>query len=88
MTGTEPSHSQRWVVLRTAPDQLTAELWRGLLDTEDIPSMLAPGDAVSYLGLSPIPCRVLVPEVYLAMAELALENELWSAEGTDEDANA
>lgn len=67
----------RWAVVRTAPDQLTAEIWRGLLEAEDIPATLAPGDAVSFLGVSPVPCRLLVPEPLLAAAERVLAGELW-----------
>lgn len=67
----------RWAVVRTAPDQLTAEIWRGLLVAEGIPATLAPGDAVSFLGVSPVPCRLLVPEPLLAVAERALTGELW-----------
>ena len=39
----------QWRAVRTAPDQLTAEIWRGLLEVEGIPSMLAAADAVSFL---------------------------------------
>ena len=67
---------QGWAVVRTAPDQLTAEIWRGLLEAEHIPATLAPGDAVSFLGVSPVPCRLLVPEPLLADAERVLEDAL------------
>ena len=69
-----PTHPrvQGWAVVRTAPDRLTAEIWRGLLESEDIPASLAPGDAVSFLGVSPMPCRLLVPEPLLSDAERVL----------------
>jgi hypothetical protein len=70
------ARATRWVPLRTAPDQLTAELWRGLLASDGIPSTLAPGDVASYLGVSLIPCRLLVPEELLLAARSALETEL------------
>ena len=70
------TRAPRWVPLRTAPDQLTAEIWRGLLEAEDIPSMLDPADAVSYLGVSAVPCRLLVPEELLQAAERVLGDEL------------
>lgn len=70
----------RWVVLRTAPDQLAAEIWCGLLESEGIPATLAPGDAVSFLGVSPVPCRVLVPEHLVAAAERILDGELLVSE--------
>lgn len=62
----------RWVAVRTAPDQLTAEIWRGLLEAENIPATLAAADAVSFLGVSPIPCRVLVPDHLVDAAERVL----------------
>lgn len=67
-----------WVVLGTAPNQLTAELWRELLLAEGVPATLAPGDVVSFLGLSAGPCRVLVPALMRDVAELALAGEGWS----------
>lgn len=73
--------AMRWVPLRTAPDQLTAEVWRGLLEAEHIPATLAPGDAVSFLGVSAIPCRLLVPDELVPAAERVLEGEPWGDEG-------
>jgi hypothetical protein len=75
---------QGWAVVRTAPDQLTAEVWRGLLESEAIPATLAPGDAVSFLGVSPVPCRLLVPEPLLAAAERVLADELGIGEEDQE----
>jgi hypothetical protein len=51
-----------WVVLDVAPDQLTAELWLALLKEHDIHGMLNPADVSSFMGLSPGPVRVMVPE--------------------------
>ncbi len=47
--------------MATAPDQLMAEMWQQLLSEASIPSMLAPQDAVSFLGVAPTPVRVMVP---------------------------
>jgi hypothetical protein len=69
-----------WALVGTAPDQLTAEVWRGLLEAEDIPAILAPGDAVSFLGVSAVPCRLLAPAQLIQSARLALAGELWAAE--------
>lgn len=52
----------KWVTLITAPDQLIAEAWSELLQTSGIPARLQAGDAVSFLGVTPLPCRLLVPE--------------------------
>ena len=43
-----------------APDQITAEFWIQVLQEEDIPAMIRPSDAVSYLGVSGFGCRVQV----------------------------
>jgi hypothetical protein len=62
-----------WRCLTTAPDQLTAEMWQELLKNEGIPAAIEPGDAVSFLGVSSMPCRLMVPEGLLkeAMAILS-----------------
>ena len=52
----------KWKSLATAPDQLTAEMWCELLRNEGVPAMVQPSDAVSFLGVSPSVCRVIVPE--------------------------
>jgi hypothetical protein len=36
-------------------------MWCELLRNEDIPAMVQPSDAVSFLGVSPTACRLLVP---------------------------
>jgi hypothetical protein len=62
----------RWVLLTTAPDQLTAEMWAKLLQGEGIPATIKPGDAVSFLGVSAMPCRLLVPEGRVGEARAVL----------------
>ena len=52
----------KWEYLTTAPDQLTAEIWQQLLQSEGIPVVIEPRDAISFLGVSPMPCRLMVPE--------------------------
>lgn len=64
----------RWEHVATAPDQLIAEMWRELLQNEGIPAIIEPRDAVSFLGLSSTPCRLMVPEGSVKEA-LALLNE-------------
>ena len=66
-------------MVRTAPDQLTAEIWRETLAQEGIPSTLAAADAVSFLGLSAAPCRLIVPATMIEAADVILRGELWSA---------
>ena len=82
-TPSDRARRPRWAVLRTAPDQLSAEIWRGLLEAESIPATLAPGDAVSYLGVSATPCRLLVPDELLTAAGRVLDGELWAAESAE-----
>jgi hypothetical protein len=64
-----------WVELKRAPDQITAEIWVGVLRDAGVPAMVHPADAVSYLGLSPFTCRVQVPEEHLEHARELLADE-------------
>ncbi len=52
----------KWVELTTAPDQLTAEMWVELLRNEGVPAMVKPADAASFLGVSGMNTRVIVPQ--------------------------
>jgi hypothetical protein len=58
-----------WLVLTTAPDQLTAEIWRDILVQEGIPAMINPQDVVSFLGVSSFPCRIMVASGYRKQAK-------------------
>ena len=57
----------KWVSLITAPDQLTAEMWRAMLRLAEIPVVIE--DVPSYMGVSALPCRVMVPSPLLAKAK-------------------
>ena len=72
----------KWVYLTTAPDQTIAEMWRGLLNEEGISAMVRPSDAVSFLGVSPYPCRLMVPEEEIEKAREVLEPLLDEEETT------
>ena len=61
-----------WADLTTAPDQLTAEMWRDLLREEGIPAMIDPRDVISFLGVSPRACRLKVPEGMVREAQAVL----------------
>ncbi len=54
---------ERWVEFATAPDQLTAEVWRGLINNEGCPCTVKP-DGISFLGVSPMPVRLMTKEGY------------------------
>jgi hypothetical protein len=66
----------QWTTVATAPDQLTAEMWQQLLHQESIPSMLAPHDAISFMGLSAIPVRIMVPVESATLAHEVLATVL------------
>jgi hypothetical protein len=63
---TEP---KKWLLLTTAPDQLTAEIWRDILLQHGIPAMVNPGDAMSFMGVSSFPCRIMVAYGYRKRAQ-------------------
>ena len=65
-----------WVVLTTAPDQLSAEMWEGLLKEAGFPAVVRPGDTASYLGVTSSPCRLLVPQERLEEARAFLKERL------------
>ena len=64
------------VAVHTAPDQLTAELICGLLEDAGIPAVLAAGDTMAYLGVSLVPCRIMVPEGLAPAARRVLDEQL------------
>ena len=61
--------AKKWLVLTTAPDQLTAEIWKDILVQEGIPAIVNPTDTVSFLGVSTFPCRVMVAPGYRKQAK-------------------
>jgi hypothetical protein len=60
-----------WAVLRTA-EQLSAEIWRDTLREAGIPAQLAPGDTMSFLGVTSAPVRLVVPAELVEAAERVL----------------
>ena len=69
------ARKQRWVHVATAPDQLSAEMWVELLGGQGIPAMIMAQDTTSFLGLSGMGCRVVVPRENLAEATQVLQQE-------------
>ncbi len=59
----------QWLLLATAPDQLTAEMWREMLRQHGIPVVISPGDTSSFMGVSSFPCRLMVASGYLKQAK-------------------
>lgn len=66
----------KWVHLTTAPNQLTAEIWVNFLHADGIPALIKPSDAVSFLGVSGLSCRIMVPDDRLAEAKAVLASKL------------
>lgn len=67
-----------WVHLATAPDQITAEIWIDVLNNAGVTAVIHPADAVSFMGVSNMGCRLQVQEEDLDRAREALaegENE-------------
>ncbi len=60
---------KRWLLLTTAPDQLTAEIWKDILLQQGIPAMVNPQDAISFMGVSALPCRIMVAYGYRKKAQ-------------------
>ena len=75
------------VVAATAPTQTQAELWQNMLKEAGIVATVHPGDALmpSYLGLSPNPCRVMVPEEDLESAREVLASASGDTPPVDPD---
>ena len=69
----------KWVHLTTAPDQLTAEMWCGLLRDEGVGAIIRPGDTMTfYYGVSANPCRIMAQEDELDCARRLLDGHLRS----------
>ena len=62
-----------WKVLTTAPDQLIAESWCGLIRSAGIDCKLQPGDAVGFMGVSVFPVRIMVDASDIEAAQSVLD---------------
>ncbi|MDG0867904.1 putative signal transducing protein [Candidatus Lucifugimonas marina] len=63
-----------WEVLTTAPDQLIAESWCGLIRAAGIECRLQPGDAVGFMGVSVFPVRLIVHQADVELAQSVLDS--------------
>ncbi len=70
----------RWVEFATAPDQLTAETWAGLVRNEGCPCAVK-SDGIPFLGVSLMPVRLMAPEERAGEAQGILERFLGVGEG-------
>lgn len=66
---------ERWVEFATAPDQLTAETWAGLVRNEGCPCAVK-SDGIPFLGVSALPVRLMAPEDHVEEALGILERFL------------
>jgi hypothetical protein len=76
---------KKWLLLTTAPDQLTAEIWQDILVQNGIPAMINPQDAISFMGVSSLPCRIMVAYGYRQQAKEILDSLKPTEEPTDDD---
>jgi hypothetical protein len=66
----------KWVVFATAPDQITAEMWRDLLRQDGIPCELHPGDRSLLLNVPAQPVRLRAPENVVSRAKALLDEHV------------
>ena len=64
---------QGWEHVTTAPDETIGEMLKAMLEEEGVVAMLEPEDAVSFLGVSAIPVRLLVPIEQAPIAKQLLQ---------------
>jgi hypothetical protein len=62
-----------WKILTTAPDQLIAESWCGLIRAAGIDCKLQPGDAIGWMGVSNFPVRIMVDASDVELAQSVLD---------------
>ncbi len=65
----------KWVHLAMAPNSTVAEMWIDILREEGLQAMIRPSDAVSFMGVTAVECRVLVVEEDLERAREVLGND-------------
>ena len=74
-----------WEVFATAPDQLTAESWLGLIRNAGIECKLQPGDTVAFLGVSGLPTRLMARSDYVENALSVLNTYLGNNDAVPRD---
>ena len=62
-----------WTVFVIAPDQLIGESWCGLIEAAGINCKLQPGDAISFMGVSMFPVRLMARSEDVELARSVLE---------------
>jgi hypothetical protein len=72
--------SGKWIIVAHEPDQLSAEILVNFLRQSAIPARTDAGDTMSFLGLSILPTRVLVPIEWERDAQTAIDRRGWDEE--------
>ncbi len=62
----------KWVHLAMAPNSTVAEMWIDILRDEGLQAMIRPSDAVSFMGVTAVECRLLVVDEDLERAREVL----------------
>ena len=75
----------KWEVFATAPDQLTAESWLGLVRNAGIECKLQPGDTAAFLGVSGLPTRIMARSDYVENALTVLNAYLGNSNAISSD---
>ena len=75
----------KWEVFATAPDQLTAESWLGLMRNAGIECKLQPGDTDAILGVSGLPPRIMARSDYVENALTVLNAYLGNGNAISSD---
>ena len=63
-----------WEVLTTAPNQMIAESWCGLIKSAGINCKLQPRDAIGFMGVSVFPVRIMVRASDVEIAQSVLDS--------------
>jgi hypothetical protein len=79
------AEKKQWELLTTAPDQLTAEIWTDILIQNGIPAMINPQDAISFMGVSSLPCRIMVAYGHRQQAQEILDSLKPATEEQNDD---
>ena len=66
----------KWITFATAPNQLTAEMWRDLVRQAGVDCALQAGDTIGFIGVSAAPVRLIARARDAERAKLALDAQL------------
>ena len=73
------------VTFATAPDQITAEMWRDLVRQAGVDCALQPGDMIGFIGVTAAPVRLITRPRDADRARRALDAQLGRRQREPED---